>query len=86
MILIMELRQIADAIGIGEYMPELDEIYATLPKTDAPACDLETIDRLQADYDTRNAAPGSKLPLNIAKITPAVRSTRSPCLRPTAQL
>lgn len=48
----MELRQIADAIGIGEYMPELDEIYATLPRTDAPACDLETIDRLQADYDT----------------------------------
>lgn len=48
----MELRQIADAIGIGAYMPELDDVYATLPKTDAPACDLEVIDKLQADYNT----------------------------------
>lgn len=48
----MELRQIADAIGIGTYMPELDHTYASVSKTDAPACDLEVIDKLQADYNT----------------------------------
>ena len=48
----MELRQIADAIGIGTYIPELDAVYAAMPKTNTPACDLAVIDRLQADYDT----------------------------------
>lgn len=49
----MNLRQIADAIGIhGEYAPELDAIHAALPADSAPACDLAVIDRLQADYDT----------------------------------
>ncbi len=48
----MTLREIADQIGIGEYDPELDAIYETLPVNGAPACDLATIDRLQADYDT----------------------------------
>lgn len=49
----MELRKIADAIGIEEqYDPELDAVYAAMPKTDSPACDLDAIDKLQADYDT----------------------------------
>ncbi len=48
----MELRQIADAIGIGQYSPDLDAVYASLPKTDSPACDLGIIDKLQSDYDT----------------------------------
>lgn len=47
----MELRQIADAIGIGNYAPVLDEVFAALPRTDTPACDLELIDRLQQDMD-----------------------------------
>lgn len=47
----MELRQIADAIGIGNYTPELDEVYATLEHTDAPACDLALIDSLQEELD-----------------------------------
>ena len=45
----MELRQIADAIGISKYPAALDEIYATTAKTDEPACDLALIDCLQKD-------------------------------------
>lgn len=48
----MELRQIADTLNLGEYSQELDEIHAVLPENDAPACDLEAIDKLQADYNT----------------------------------
>lgn len=49
----MKLRTIADAIGItDEFVPELEEIYATLPQDDTPACNLAAIDKLQADYDT----------------------------------
>ena len=43
----MELREIADAIGIGKYPAALDEIYATTAQTNEPACDLALIDRLQ---------------------------------------
>lgn len=46
----MTLREIADAIGIGEYNPLLDEVYASLPQTDAPACDLALIDALQEEW------------------------------------
>ena len=49
----MELREIANAINItAEYPPELDAVYAALPTDGAPACDLEAIDWLQADYNT----------------------------------
>lgn len=43
----MELREIADAIGIAKYPAALDEIYATTAQTNEPACDLALIDRLQ---------------------------------------
>lgn len=49
----MELRQIANDIGItAEYPQDLNTIYANLPRTNTPACDLSVIDRLQADYNT----------------------------------
>ena len=47
----MGLREIADAIGVGAYTPKLDEVFASTPQTDAPACDLELIDRLQKEMD-----------------------------------
>ena len=47
----MHLRQIADAIGIGTYDPLLDTVYDALQDADTPACDLELIDRLQAQWD-----------------------------------
>lgn len=46
----MELREIADAVGIGNYTPVLDEVYAQTPKSDTPACDLSQIDFLQEEY------------------------------------
>ena len=49
--MIMELRQIADAIGIAEYPAALDEIYATTAQTNEPACDLILIDRLQEELN-----------------------------------
>ena len=45
----MELREIASAIGIGKYPAALDEMYAKTAMTDAPACDLALIDKLQED-------------------------------------
>ena len=48
----MELREIADLLHLGNYAPEMDAIYQTLPQDGTPACDLAAIDRLQADYDT----------------------------------
>lgn len=45
----MELRQIADAIGILKYPVALDEMYAKTAKTEEPACDLALIDKLQED-------------------------------------
>lgn len=48
----MTLREIADSIGIGDYMSELDTIYASMPETDTPACDLDVIDKLQTEYNT----------------------------------
>lgn len=47
----MDLRQIADAIGIGAYDPALDAVLAALPDADNPACDLELIDSLQTEWD-----------------------------------
>lgn len=47
----MELREIADAIGIGSYTPVLDEVYASMEMSDAPACDLQLIDSLQKEMD-----------------------------------
>lgn len=47
----MELRRIADAVGIGKYPTVLDDIYFAMPKTDTPACDLELIDSLQKEYN-----------------------------------
>ncbi|MBO5318164.1 MAG: hypothetical protein J6A74_06965 [Oscillospiraceae bacterium] len=50
----MTLRQIADAIGIGEYQPFLDEIYENMTFTDEPAVDLSLIDRLQEEWNLFN--------------------------------
>lgn len=47
----MSLREVADAIGVGAYTPELDEVYASVAQTDAPACDLSVIDSLQKEMD-----------------------------------
>ena len=44
----MTLRQIADQLGISEYPEELGVLYFTLP--DEPACDLELIRQLEAEY------------------------------------
>lgn len=51
----MELREIAQSIGIGEYPQELDTVWQNLPEDNAPACDLSYIDQLQTDYDTFGA-------------------------------
>ena len=45
----MELRKIADAIGIAKYPAALDEIYATHAQTQEPACDLALIEQLQQE-------------------------------------
>lgn len=47
----MTLREIADAIGIGEYKPFLDEIYEGMTFTDEPAVDLSLIDSLQQEWN-----------------------------------
>lgn len=47
----MRLREIADAVGIGKYPAVLDDVYFAMLKTDAPACDMVLIDRLQTDYN-----------------------------------
>ncbi len=47
----VQLRKIADQIGIGKYPEELEQLYEKLPETDTPACDLELIDGLQSQYD-----------------------------------
>ena len=47
----MTLREIADAIGIGEYKPFLDEIYENMTFTDEPAVDLSLIDSLQEEWN-----------------------------------
>ena len=45
----MEFREIAKKLGIDIYPEEFDTIYENL--SDAPACDMELIDRLQSEYD-----------------------------------
>ena len=47
----MELCEIANIVGIDKYPGELDAIYEQLKETDALACDLELIDRLQTEHD-----------------------------------
>lgn len=47
----MKLREIADKIGIGTYPDSMEKVYAELPDTDTPACDLELIDRLQREHN-----------------------------------
>ena len=46
----MELKQIANALGIEVYPDALDELYRTLTPNSAPACDLELIDRLETEH------------------------------------
>lgn len=48
----MTLREIADALHLGSYAPEMDEIYKQLPQDGTAACDLSAIDQLQTNYDT----------------------------------
>jgi len=47
----MTFREIADAVGVGEYTPLLDEVYASLTGPDEPACDISLIDSLQSEWD-----------------------------------
>lgn len=47
----MKFRDIADAVGIGKYPAILDEVYESLPDDRKPACDVELIDRLQAEFN-----------------------------------
>ena len=47
----MVLRQIADQVGIGKYPEELDALFAGMPASDVPACDVGLIDSLQVRYD-----------------------------------
>ena len=49
----MELRQIANSIGItDEYDPELETYFASACASEGQACDLAFMDQIQADYDT----------------------------------
>lgn len=47
----MELRKIADAVGIGKYPSILDDVFFSMPKNDLPACDLDLIDQLQREHN-----------------------------------
>ncbi len=47
----MELRNIANAIGVETYPEELEAVFAALPCSDAPACDLALIDKLQEEWN-----------------------------------
>lgn len=46
----MELRKVADALGIATYPDAMEEIYRSMSEKDAFACDLALIDQLQAEY------------------------------------
>jgi len=46
----MELRNIANAIGIDSYPEELEAVFAALPCSDGSACDLDLIDKLQEQW------------------------------------
>lgn len=46
-----ELRKIADALGLGLYPEELEEIFQEQKNTIEPACDLQLIDQLQREYN-----------------------------------
>jgi hypothetical protein len=47
----MTFREIADSVGVGEYTPLLDEVYASLTDMDTPACDISLIDSLQSEWN-----------------------------------
>lgn len=47
----MSLREIANAIGVGEYTPALDEAYAAMRFTEEPAVDIGQIDSLQKEWN-----------------------------------
>ena len=48
----MKLEQFAETLGFETYPDELNTIWDSLPADNAPACELDYIDKLQADYDT----------------------------------
>lgn len=47
----MEFREIAEKLGIATYPEEYDAIYKNAGNSAQPACDIDLIDRLQAEYD-----------------------------------
>ena len=46
----MELRELAEKIGIAKYPEAMNEVYASMELTDAPACDLDAIDALEQEF------------------------------------
>ncbi len=48
----MKLEQLAKTLGFETYPDELNAIWDSLMGDNTPACDLDYIDKLQADYDT----------------------------------
>ncbi len=46
----MELKKIAERIGIAKYPEAMDAVYAAMKQDDQPACDLASIDALQEEY------------------------------------
>lgn len=46
----MSLRDIADAVGIGEYNEILEDTYASMSFDDTPAVDIELIDQLEQEW------------------------------------
>ena len=48
---ITQLREIADKLGFVKYPEELEAIFEAQRDSQAPACDLAEIDRLQETYD-----------------------------------
>lgn len=46
----MKFCEIAQSLGFEKYPEALDEVYANMPKDDAPACDLQVIDSLEQEW------------------------------------
>lgn len=46
----MELREIAEKIGIAKYPEAMDAVYASMEPNDAPACDLEMLEKLEQEF------------------------------------
>lgn len=47
----MTLRELADAVGVGEYNPILESTYAGMTFTDDPAVDIGLIDSLEEEWN-----------------------------------